>query len=71
MLAAKIDSRPPEPTAQAATRGTLLASIGDDLTRETVKAVLAQLGWQNAKCRDGGAEAALELVKTAGAPALL
>jgi pilus assembly protein CpaE len=71
MLAAKIDSRPPEPSAQAATRGALLASIGDDLTRETVKAVLAQLGWQNAKCRDGGAEAALELVKADGAPALL
>jgi pilus assembly protein CpaE len=71
MLAAKIDSRPPEPPAQTITRGALLASVADDVTRETVKAVLAQLGWQNAKCREGGAEAALDFIKADGVPALL
>jgi pilus assembly protein CpaE len=71
MLAAKIGSRSTEPPAPTGARGALLASVADDVTRETVKAVLAQLGWQNAKCRKGGAEAALDFIKSDGPPALL
>jgi pilus assembly protein CpaE len=71
MLAARRETPSKESSAQAAARGAFLAVASDDVTRETVKAVLAQLGWQNGKCRDGGAEAALEAVRADGAPALL
>jgi len=68
MLAAKADIQAAEPyPLPAASRGPFLATLTDDVTRETVKAVVAQLGWQDAKCKDGGTDAALAAIK-AGAP---
>jgi pilus assembly protein CpaE len=69
--AAKSGSHSKEPAARTGARGALLASVADDVTRETVKSVLAQMGWHNAQCREGGAEAALEYIKSDGVPSLL
>jgi len=71
MLAAKRNSVSRDSPAQAAARGSFLALTADDLTRETVKTVLAQLGWQNGKHADDGIEAAFETIRNDGAPSLL
>ena len=71
MLAAKISSHPKEPPPQTGARGALLAAVADDVTRETIKSALVQLGWQNAHCREGGALAALDFIKADGIPSLL
>ena len=71
MLAAKRDAAAKESPAQAAARGSFLALAADDLTRETVKAVLAQLGWQTGKYLAGDIEAAIDAVRNDGAPSLL
>jgi pilus assembly protein CpaE len=71
MLAAKAGIQARGSEATSAARGPFLASIVDDVTRETVKAAVAQLGWQDAKCRVGGAKAALDLIEADSPPSLL
>jgi pilus assembly protein CpaE len=71
MLAAKRDATPRDPPGQAGAQGSFLALAGDDLTRETIRTVLGQLGWQNGKCSDGGADAALDAIRSDGPPSLL
>lgn len=48
-----------------------LAVVADPLTRETVRDVAGQLGWDAAAVRDGGVMAARELLADAPAPAVL
>jgi pilus assembly protein CpaE len=55
----------------AAARGQYIASICDEVTREAVQAVAAQLGWRNLKLRKGGAPDALAFVKANGPPSFL
>jgi len=71
MLAAKRDAHSRELPAQTSARGRFLALATDDLTRETVRSVLAQLSWHNGTHADGGGEAAFETIRSEGAPALL
>ncbi|HEX4507687.1 MAG TPA: AAA family ATPase [Alphaproteobacteria bacterium] len=71
MLAAKQDAASKESPAQAAARGFFLALAADDLTRETMKAVLAQLGWKNGKYAEGGVGAAFDTIRNDGPPSLL
>ncbi len=67
MMAAKAASRSKAPSAS----GQFVATIVDEVTRETVKSVALQLGWQNLNVRDGGAEAALSYIKSTTAPSFL
>jgi len=71
MLAARRDAASKESPVGAAIRGSFLALAADDVTRETAKAVLAQLGWQTGKYADGGVEAAIDTIRNDGAPSLL
>jgi pilus assembly protein CpaE len=54
-----------------ATGGGYVASIGDAVTRGTVKSAAAQLGWHNLKLREGGAVEALAFIQAHGAPKFL
>jgi len=67
MLAAKRDIAFKEPQG----RGSFLASAADDLTRETLKVVLAQAGWQTGKYADCAVEAVLASIRSDGPPSLL
>jgi pilus assembly protein CpaE len=68
MLAAKLK---PQPSAAQMPAGQLMACVVDEVTRETVRSVAVQLGWQNPKLPEGGAQAALGAIRSAAAPALL
>src|SRR5580658_5488368 len=57
-------------TAPAA-NGQFLAVVIDAVTREAVKTAALQLGWQNPKVREGGADAALKLIQASAAPGFL
>ena len=70
-MAAKIARQSISAPAGSATGGQFIASIVDDVTRETVKSVAVQLGWQNLKLRDGGGDAALAYIKATAAPSFL
>lgn len=54
-----------------ASNGQFLAVVNDAITRETVKTAALQMGWQNPKVREGGAEAALKLIQGAAVPGFL
>lgn len=71
MLAAKRDAASKESPMQAAARGSFLALAADDVTRETIKSVLAQLGWQSGKYADSGVDAAFDTIRNDGPPSLL
>jgi pilus assembly protein CpaE len=49
----------------------LIAFLADDITRETVNRLVAQLGWRNAMIRQGGIAAAAQTIDAAAPPALL
>ncbi len=51
--------------------GQFMASVADEVTRETVRSVATQLGWQNQKFSDGGPEGALSVIRTSIPPAVL
>ena len=67
--AAKIGG--PSVAAAPAANGQFLAVVSDAVTRETVKAAAIQLGWQNPKVREGGADSALTLIQGAAVPGFL
>ncbi|WP_334163021.1 AAA family ATPase [Phenylobacterium sp.] len=48
-----------------------LATVADEVTRETVRQAAAQFGWPAARVRDGGVAAACEILAGAAAPAVL
>jgi pilus assembly protein CpaE len=66
MAAPKLKS-PPASAAEA----TFLGAVVDETTRETVKGVARQLGWQNPVMREGGVSAAVAYVRASGPPAVL
>src|SRR5258708_7518582 len=49
----------------------LIAFLADDITRETVNRLVAQLGWRNAMIGQGGIAAAAQTIDAAAPPALL
>ena len=49
----------------------LVALIADDMTRETVRSVARQLGWNGAVVGEGGAAAAVTLIKSTKPPTVL
>ncbi len=54
-----------------ASNGQFLAVVNDAITRETVKTAALQMGWQNPKVREGGADAALKLIQSTAVPGFL
>ncbi len=52
-------------------KGLFLAAISDATTREIVKSVAAQLGWESVNVLDGGPEAALASIQTNSVPSFL
>ena len=67
--AARIDG--PAAGVTPASNGQFLAVVNDAITRETVKTAALQMGWQNPKVREGGAEAALKLIQGTAIPGFL
>src|SRR6266404_3123915 len=49
----------------------LIAFLADDITRETVNRLVAQLGWRDATIGQGGIAAAAQTIDAAAPPALL
>ncbi len=58
------------PTSPAA-GGRFLAALVDDVTRETVRATAAQLGWPNPEVHEGGVEVLPGLIAGSATPAFL
>jgi pilus assembly protein CpaE len=57
--------------AAPAADSVFFAAIADETTRETVRAVARQLGWNTPVIREGGISAAAAFVRSTGAPAVL
>jgi pilus assembly protein CpaE len=53
------------------TAPAFLATVVDDVTRETVRQVAGQFGWPASRVREGGVAAAQEFLRDAPAPAVL
>jgi len=61
----------PNPPASPAASGRFLAALVDDVTRETVRATAAQLGWRNPEVHEGGVEILPGLIAGSATPAFL
>jgi pilus assembly protein CpaE len=70
MIGAKPSAAKRSPAPKAA-QGQFIASIVDEVTRETVKTVAAELGRQIPKIQEGGAEDILRLINTNEPPGIL
>ena len=70
MTAAANVAVPTPPTSPAAA-GRFLAALVDDVTRETVRATAAQLGWPNPEVHEGGVDILPGLIAGSATPAFL
>jgi pilus assembly protein CpaE len=70
MTAAANIAVPTPPTSPAA-GGRFLAALVDDVTRETVRATAAQLGWRNPEVHEGGVDVLPGLIAGSATPAFL
>ena len=61
----------PTPPISPAAGGRFLAALLDDVTRETVRATAAQLGWRNPEVHEGGVEVLPGLIAGSPTPAFL
>lgn len=61
----------PKPTDRAEPGPAFLATVVDEVTRETARLAAGQLGWPDARVREGGALAARAMLRDAPAPGVL
>jgi pilus assembly protein CpaE len=59
------------PSAAETTECRVVACLADEVTRDTVSALLAQLGWRHAAVHDGGIARAVHAMDPAAPPGLL